>query len=109
MNGIVPYTPAPIGFGPGGPLPAPTPWTLFGTYITFKTGGVVVGTPSGGSFGPGTLNATNLLINGVSINPNNFLQLTGGTINGPFTINTGPVTFGPGVVINGAVLDMGTY
>jgi hypothetical protein len=75
-------------------------------YITYTTGGVVVGTPSGGSQGPGTLNATNLFINGISIDVNNFLSLTGGTISGPLTVN------GPFTVIgttNGVTLDMGTF
>jgi hypothetical protein len=95
-----------MGIGPGGPLPIPSPWSVSGGYITYTTGGVVIGTPSGGSLGPGTLNASNLYVNGISIDVANFLSLTGGTISGPLTVN-GPFTLGS--TINGAVLDMGTY
>ena len=101
-------TNAPIGFGAGGPLPAPSPWTSFGTYIRYGNGGVVIGDPAGGSFGPGTLNAVNLLINGISINPNNWLPLTGGTIVGNLAINGNFSIIAPGTV-DGSILDMGTY
>src|SRR5215468_5061364 len=83
------FSDAPLGFGPGGPLPVPSPWTNYGTYIGYGIGGVIVGTPTGGQKGPGTLNAQNIYVNGVSINPGDFLPLTGGTITGNLTINGG--------------------
>jgi hypothetical protein len=93
-----PFTNAPLGFGPGGPLPAPTPWTTYGSWVTFS-GGVVVGSPTGGNKGPGTINASNYFINGSSFNINNYLPLTGGTISGPLTV-TGVVNM---------TLDMGVF
>jgi hypothetical protein len=95
-----------LGIGPGGPLPIPSPWRISSGYISYTVGGVVVGTPTGGNQGSGTLNATNLFINGQSIDFNNYLLLTGGTISGPLIVN-GPLTLGG--TINGAVLDMGTF
>lgn len=56
----------PIGYGPGGPLPNPTPWTNYGSYVQYGYG-VVVGQPSGGNLGPGSINASSLFINGVPI------------------------------------------
>jgi hypothetical protein len=97
---------ATMGIGPGGPLPVPSPWNTSSGYITYTTGGVVVGTPTGGNKGPGTLNASNLFVNGISVDVANFLPLTGGTISGPLTVN-GAFTLGG--TINGAVLDMGTF
>jgi hypothetical protein len=56
--------------------------------------------------GLGTLNADNLYINGLSINPSNYLPLAGGTITGNLTIN-GSFTMNGSV--DGVTLDMGTY
>jgi hypothetical protein len=105
-NVPTPFVDATMGFGPGGPLPVPSPWQTFGGYISYTGGGVVIGAPSGGSFGPGTVNALNLYINGLSVNPNNFLLLSGGTIGGSLTVNG---AFILGSTIDGAVLDMGTF
>jgi hypothetical protein len=102
----IPTTLATMGIGPGGPLPVPSPWNVSGGYITYTTGGVVVGTPTGGNQGPGTLNAANLFINGLSVDVANFLPLTGGTIGGPLTVNGAFILKS---TIDGAVLDMGTF
>ena len=106
MNVPALLTNASIGFGPGGPLPAPSPWTSYGHYIFYGNGGIVVGTPTGGNQGPGTLNAVNLYINGLSIDPGNFLQLSGGTVNGNLTINGSFTMNGP---VDGVTLDMGIF
>jgi hypothetical protein len=95
-----------MGIGPGGPLPIPSPWSVSSGYITYTTGGVVVGTPTGGNQGPGTLNAANLFVNGISVDVANFLPLTGGTIGGPLTVNGNFTVVG---TTNGVTLDMGTF
>ena len=101
----VPYSPAPIGFGPGGPLPAPTPWTTYGTWLQWS-GGLVIGSPTGGNLGPGTVNASSYYLNGQPFELANYLPLSGGTITGTLTIN-GPTIFGG--TIDGAVIDGGTF
>ena len=79
-----------MGFGPGGPLPAPSPWTTYGSWIKYL-GGVVVGNPTGGQLGLGTINATGYFINGVPFDLNNYLPLSGsGTVGGQLTLN-GPL------------------
>jgi hypothetical protein len=113
MNALVKTTSAipspssvgPIGFGPGGPLPAPTPWIAFGTYLQWG-GGVVVGNPTGSGLGPGTINATAYYLNGQPFELGNYLPLSGGIITGPTTFQ-GPVTFTS--TIDGLILDMGTF
>jgi hypothetical protein len=89
----------PVGYGPGGPLPPPTAWTQYGTYLQWN-GGVVVGNPTGGSLGPGSINATAYFVNGASFDLGNYLPLTGGII-------TGPVVFQG--TVDGLSLDMGTF
>src|SRR5262245_40227450 len=112
MNQIVPFSEvttesaAPIGFGPGGPLPPPAPWIIHGSWISYL-GGVVIGNPTGGNKGPGTINASSVFQNGVHLDVSNFLPLTGGTV-GPLTVN-GAFTVAPGWVTDGVILDMGTY
>lgn len=105
-NGPSILTNAPIGFGPGGPLPPPSPWTSFGSYIFYGNGGVVIGNPTGGSQGPGTLNASGLFVNGLTVNPNNFLQLSGGVITGNLAVDGNFTVTG---ITDGVVLDMGTF
>jgi hypothetical protein len=105
-NVPTPFIDTIIGFGPGGPLPSPSPWRVLGGYIDYVAGGVVVGTPTGGNLGPGTLNAVGLYINGLSFNLNNYLPLAGGTITGPLTING---NFTMNGVTDGIILDMGTF
>lgn len=96
----------PTGFGPGGPLPIPSPWVSYGTYIGYATGGVLVGNPNGGDMGPGTINTVNLFINGLSISPGNYLPISGGTIGGNLTINGNLTVVGTS---DGIKLDMGTF
>jgi hypothetical protein len=105
MTTTAPLSNAPIGFGAGGPLPAPSPWVSFGSYIAYPNGGVVVGNPAGGSFGLGTINANNLYLNGVQFSTQNFLQINGGTITGDLTVS-GNLTVTGTSSVN---LDMGTY
>lgn len=97
-------TTGPLGYGPGGPLPSPSPWTFYGSWLSFN-GGIVVGAPAGGNQGPGTINAIAFYINGAPFDLGNYLPLTGGTVGGPLTVNG---TF----TVNGTVnltLDPGTY
>lgn len=66
-----PITHAPetvLGSGPGGPLPAPSPWVNSGTYLSYAYG-VVIGKPTGGNQGNGSLNVTSLYINGAQFGP----------------------------------------
>jgi len=110
-----PLTEAPLGFGPGGPLPSPSPWIIHGSWIEYSNGGVVLGSPTGGNKGPGTLNAANVYLNGSSLDLGNYLPLTGGTIGGNLSVtgnlavNGANLTLGNTTVLQGGVLDMGTF
>jgi hypothetical protein len=95
----------PMGFGPGGPLPAPTQWTNYGSWILYL-GGVVVGTPTGSNKGPGSINATSYYVNGVPFDVSNYLPLSGGVITGNLTVNGLFLAAG---TVDGIVLDMGTF
>jgi hypothetical protein len=95
----------PVGLGPGGPLPAPTPWINFGSWIQYS-GGVVVGSPTGSNTGPGTVNASAYFINGVPLDYANFLPLTGGVIGGNLTVNG---IFTVNGSVDGLHVDAGTY
>jgi hypothetical protein len=103
--GVMPSAGGPMGFGPGGPLPTPTPWIAYGTYLQWS-GGIVIGNPSGGNLGPGSINATAFYINGASFDLGNYLPLSGGIIGGPLTVNGAFVVHG---TVDGIALDMGTY
>ena len=105
-SSVTPLSAGQMGFGPGGPLPAPTPWTTYGTWLQWS-GGIVLGNPTGGNMGPGSINVTSYFINGAPFDLGNYLPLTGGIIGGSLTIN-GALTVVSGPV-NGLVLDMGTY
>lgn len=84
MNARVPVPPRPalppgpallvsgeiLGSGPGGPLPAPSPWGNFGTFLSYPYG-VVIGAPAGGSQGNGALNVQSLYVNGIPFMPSN--------------------------------------
>jgi hypothetical protein len=94
-----------IGFGPGGPLPAPTPWITFGSWIQYA-GGVVVGNPTGGNLGPGTINAAAYFINGVQYDLADYLPLTGGVIGGNLTVNG---VFTVNGSVNNITIDAGTF
>lgn len=81
----------PEGFGFGGPQPAPDPWTVEGTWLSYY-GGITIGNPTGGFKGNGTVNASAYYINGVLVNPSLYLPLSGGTMTGPMTLNANPTT-----------------
>lgn len=51
-------------------------------------GSAVIGTPTGGNQGAGTVNATGVFVNGVPVGSGTFLPLTGGTLSGPLTGTT---------------------
>jgi hypothetical protein len=92
------------GFGPGGPNPTSSPWVSFGSWIQY-TGGVVVGDPTGGNLGPGTVNSHAYFIDGVQYDLANYLPLTGGIIGGPLTVNGAFVIHS---TCDGITIDMGT-
>lgn len=104
-SSITPFSSAPMGLGPGGPLPAPTPWTTYGSYLLWN-GGIVVGNPTGGNMGPGTINATAYFVNSTPFDLGNYLPVTGGIINGSLTVN-GP--FIADSTVDGITIDMGTF
>jgi hypothetical protein len=102
---ISPFSGIPVGYGPGGPLPAPTPWTYYGSYLGWN-GGLVIGNPTGGNQGPGTVNANAFFTNGQPFSLGGYMPLTGGVISGTLAVN-GLATFNGGV--SGVVIDMGTF
>src|SRR6516225_7531330 len=78
-----------LGSGAGGPLTAPTPFTVYSGYLGY-TGGLVIGTPTGGNEGAGAINASALWANGVQVLPANYLNLSGGTLTGPLILAADP-------------------
>jgi hypothetical protein len=80
-----------LGSGAGGPLSAPTPWIQYSGYLNYG-GGIVVGAPTGGNQGNGTVNAQSFYINGTLVNLNNYLLLAGGTLTGPLILAADPTT-----------------
>jgi hypothetical protein len=82
-----------LGFGPPGLQPAPSPWVIYGSYISYG-GGVVIGAPVGGNQGPGTINAKSVFINGQPFAATNFLPVAGGTVAGGLTVNGGLTAVG---------------
>jgi hypothetical protein len=79
-----------LGSGAGGPLTAPDPWIRYQGYLAYS-GGIVIGNPTGGNKGPGTLNAQSISINGVIVNPSLYFPYTGGTLTGMLTLYQDPV------------------
>jgi hypothetical protein len=79
-----------LGSGAGGPLSAPTPWIQYTGYLQYA-GGIVVGAPTGGNEGAGTINATAIYVNGVQDLPNSYVKLAGGTMSGILTLSGDPV------------------
>jgi hypothetical protein len=79
----------PEGFGFGGPQPAPDPWTVTGSWLSYY-GGLTLGNPTGGFHGNGTINASAYYINGTLVNPSLYLKLGGGTMTGPLILNADP-------------------
>jgi hypothetical protein len=78
-----------LGSGAGGPLTPPTPWIQYTGYLQYS-GGVVVGSPTGGNLGAGTINAAAVYANGAQIIPANYLNLSGGTMVGPLILSGDP-------------------
>lgn len=105
FSSVSPMIASPVGLGPGGPLPAPSPWTLHGSWIDFA-GGVVIGNPTGGNLGPGTINVLAYYVNGAPFDLSNFLPLSGGIVGGPLTVNGAFVVHS---TVDGINIDMGTY
>jgi hypothetical protein len=78
-----------LGAGAGGPLPPPSPWIAYGTFLSYG-GAVVIGTPSGGAQSAGSLNLQSLYLNGTQFLPSNYLPIAGGTLTGPLMLNADP-------------------
>jgi hypothetical protein len=55
-----------LGYANAGPGPMPDPWITSHNSITYLYN-IIVGTPTGGAAGNGTINAQDLFINGVSV------------------------------------------
>lgn len=79
-----------LGAGAGGPLAPPSVWTQHAGWVSYA-GGVVIGNPTGGNFGNGTLNLQNLYINGALVNLAQYVKLAGGTMTGVLTLSADPV------------------
>jgi hypothetical protein len=79
-----------LGSGAGGPLAQPGPWIVNSGWIQYS-GGLVVGAPTGGNKGAGTVNAQSFYINGTLIDLTKYVQLTGGTMTGMLTLAMDPV------------------
>lgn len=101
MNNISPkptgpsVSPAAAGQSPGlgivGPQPKPDPWTVKGSSVWYAYS-LVIGNPTGGQMGDGTINAVELYINGSRHNPAMFAQLIGATFTGPVVLAADPTT-----------------
>jgi hypothetical protein len=78
-----------LGAGSGGPLPATSPWLTFTGYLSYA-GAIVLGTPTGGQKGAGTVNAQDYYINGQPFDFNTVLPITGGTLSGPLLLAADP-------------------
>ena len=73
----------------------------------FGDGGVVVGPPTGGDQGLGTLNAVNLLVNGVAVNPFGVPAIK--TITGADNSRTSTTTLTNDATLSYAIPGAGTY
>lgn len=73
--------------GPGGP---PEPWRVSGASISYDGSILVPAVVTGGVMGPGTINASGLFINGVSVQSliSGYLPLVGGTLTGALHLNS---------------------
>jgi hypothetical protein len=89
MNQVTPREEI-LGSGAGGPLTAPGPWIQYKGYLQYPYG-VVIGIPTGGNKGNGTLNLQGIYINGVIVDLTKYLLLTGGALSGVLTLAGNPV------------------
>src|SRR6516162_6047732 len=80
-----------LGAGAGGPLPAQSPWTVGNGFVNYG-GAVTIGNPSGGPQGSGSLNLSNLYLNGSAFNFATILPIAGGTMTGPLNLASDPTT-----------------
>lgn len=78
-----------LGAGAGGPLPPGSPWISYNGYLQYS-GGIVLGSPTGGNKGPGTLNLLNLFVNNQNFSPASVVLLTGGTMTGLLFLSGDP-------------------
>jgi len=72
-----------------GPGPQPTPWAVWPGYLSYG-GAIVVGTPTGGQKGIGSINVQDIFINGNPFDFGTVLALAGGTLTGPLILNANP-------------------
>jgi hypothetical protein len=80
-----------LGSGAGGPLSVPTPWIIGSGYIAYPFGGIVVGNPTGGAKGVGSVNAQSYYINGTLVDLTKYVLWTGGAMQGVLTLYQDPV------------------
>jgi hypothetical protein len=71
-----------------GPSSPPDPWITIGTGLGYDGAILVPRAVTGGNMGPGSINVSNLYINGIAyVSPiGNYLPLSGGTLTGVLTI-----------------------
>jgi hypothetical protein len=79
-----------LGAGAGGPLSPPTAWIQGSGYLSYG-GAIVIGTPPGGPKGPGTINLSDVFINGQAFDFSTVLPIAGGTMTGPLIQAADPV------------------
>jgi len=72
-----------------GPQPQPDPWTIQGPAVYYAHA-MVIGNPTGGPKGDGTLNAVAFYVNGNLYDPNVFAPLAGATMTGPLILHADP-------------------
>jgi hypothetical protein len=81
-----------LGSGAGGPLSAPGPWIQekdsTSNYIFYPYGVVVGSAPNKGN---GSVSVISLYVNGVAVNPLNYLPYSGGTMTGILTLFGDPI------------------
>jgi hypothetical protein len=80
-----------LGAGAGGPLTAPSPWIQYQGWVQYPAA-VVIGSPTGGQKGLGTLNLQALYLNGVIVNLAQYVLLVGGTMTGFLTLSADPTS-----------------
>lgn len=79
----------PSSIAPVGPQPQPDPWTIRGPSVSYAYA-LVIGSPTGGPMGDGTINAQEFYVNGSKHDPAMFAQLSGATMVGPLILAENP-------------------